>query len=80
MSTATLDHPGHAQSALKAAFDRYMAADNKGRGFVLIGHDQGAGILSRLIASGWGSAAEPSNRSATHSDWSSAIGMIAPRG
>ena len=40
-----------AYADVKAAFDRYMAADNKGRGFVLIGHDQGAGILVRLIAS-----------------------------
>ncbi|HEV7693964.1 MAG TPA: DUF3089 domain-containing protein [Hyphomonadaceae bacterium] len=40
-----------AYADVKAAFERYMAADNKGRGFVLIGHDQGAGILSRLIAS-----------------------------
>ena len=32
------------------AFSTYMANDNDGRGFILIGHSQGAGILNRLIA------------------------------
>jgi hypothetical protein len=32
------------------AFHSYLAHDNQGRGFVLIGHSQGSGILSRLIA------------------------------
>ena len=32
------------------AFRTYMADDNNGRGFVLIGHSQGASILKRLIA------------------------------
>lgn len=33
-----------------AAWRHYLANDNAGRGFVLIGHSQGAGILARLIA------------------------------
>ncbi|HET8619330.1 MAG TPA: DUF3089 domain-containing protein [Acidimicrobiales bacterium] len=32
------------------AFKHYVANDSDGRGFVLIGHSQGAGMLSRLIA------------------------------
>ena len=32
------------------AFKQYMANDNDGRGFVLVGHSQGSGMLSRLIA------------------------------
>ncbi|MCK5769943.1 DUF3089 domain-containing protein [Algiphilus sp.] len=32
------------------AFRRYIAADNNGRGFVLVGHSQGSGLLRRLIA------------------------------
>jgi hypothetical protein len=32
-----------------AAWDRYLAHDNHGRGVVLIGHSQGAGVLSDLI-------------------------------
>lgn len=35
---------------VKAAWQHYLATDNAGRGVVLIGHDQGAGILTRLIA------------------------------
>jgi hypothetical protein len=31
------------------AFREYMANDNKGRPFVLIGHDQGAALLTRLV-------------------------------
>ncbi|MBX3313330.1 MAG: DUF3089 domain-containing protein [Actinobacteria bacterium] len=31
------------------AFRTYMAEDNDGRGFVLIGHSQGTGMLNRLI-------------------------------
>jgi hypothetical protein len=33
-----------------AAWTHYLAHDNRGRGFVLIGHSQGSGILRRLIA------------------------------
>jgi hypothetical protein len=32
------------------AFRHYLTADNAGRGFVLIGHSQGAFVLTRLIA------------------------------
>ena len=32
------------------SFKHYIANDNKGRGYLLIGHSQGAGHLSRLIA------------------------------
>ncbi|HET6950221.1 MAG TPA: DUF3089 domain-containing protein, partial [Acidimicrobiales bacterium] len=32
------------------AFKHYIANDSDGRGFVLIGHSQGAGLLSRLMA------------------------------
>lgn len=34
-----------------AAWNHYMEHENNGRGFVLVGHSQGAGLLSRLIAS-----------------------------
>jgi len=34
---------------VKAAWQNYLANDNQGRGFVLVGHSQGTGILSRLI-------------------------------
>jgi pimeloyl-ACP methyl ester carboxylesterase len=33
-----------------AAWEYYMEHDNQGRGFVLIGHSQGASVLKRLIA------------------------------
>jgi hypothetical protein len=32
------------------SWNHYLQHENKGRGFVLIGHSQGAGLLSRLIA------------------------------
>ena len=35
---------------VKAAWEHYLANDNAGRGVVLIGHSQGAGVLTRLIA------------------------------
>ena len=38
-----------AYSDAAAAWDYYMAHHNKGRGVVLIGHSQGAGILKRLV-------------------------------
>jgi hypothetical protein len=34
---------------VKAAWDHYLANDNKGRGVVLIGHSQGARVLTELI-------------------------------
>ena len=40
-----------AYADVRAAWQHYLAVDNVSRGFVLIGHDQGAGILTRLIAS-----------------------------
>ena len=40
-----------AYADVKAAWLHYLANDNAGRGVVLIGHDQGAGLLTRLIAS-----------------------------
>jgi hypothetical protein len=40
-----------AYADVKAAWDHYLAHDNNGRGVVLIGHSQGAGILTALIAS-----------------------------
>jgi Protein of unknown function (DUF3089) len=38
-----------AYADVKAAWADYLARDNQGRGFVLIGHSQGAGMLTRLI-------------------------------
>jgi hypothetical protein len=40
-----------AYADVKAAWEHYLAYDNAGRGVVLIGHSQGAGLLTRLIAS-----------------------------
>lgn len=39
-----------AYTDVKTAWDHYLAHDNNGRGVVLIGHSQGAGILTALIA------------------------------
>lgn len=38
-----------AYADVQAAFDEYLAKDNHGHGFVLIGHSQGAGMLTQLI-------------------------------
>lgn len=35
---------------VRAAFRHYMATDNGGRGFVLVGHSQGSWLLTRLVA------------------------------
>ena len=35
---------------VRAAWNHYLAHDNKGRGVILIGHSQGAAHLKRLIA------------------------------
>jgi hypothetical protein len=46
-------NPGDRAMALAdvtAAWNDYLARDNKGRGVVLIGHSQGAGVLKTLIA------------------------------
>jgi hypothetical protein len=40
---------GDAFADVLDAFQTYMAEDNGGRGFVLIGHSQGAGMLNELI-------------------------------
>lgn len=39
-----------AYADVKAAWNQYLAKDNKKRGVVLIGHSQGTGLLKRLIA------------------------------
>ncbi|MBV8597834.1 MAG: DUF3089 domain-containing protein [Actinobacteria bacterium] len=57
ITLAALDHPGRIRLAnallayddVRAAFDDYLARWNHGRGFVLIGHSQGAVILTRLV-------------------------------
>jgi hypothetical protein len=36
-------------SDVRAAWQNYLANDNHGRGFVLLGHSQGAGVLARLV-------------------------------
>ncbi len=38
-----------AYADVKAAWDDYLARDNKGRGVVLIGHSQGSGVLKALM-------------------------------
>ena len=35
---------------VRDAWRRYLAADNQGRPFVLVGHSQGSGLLKRLVA------------------------------
>jgi pimeloyl-ACP methyl ester carboxylesterase len=39
-----------AYADVKAAWDEYLAHHNEGRGVILIGHSQGAGVLTALIA------------------------------
>ena len=39
-----------AYSDVKQAFDHYLENDNNGRGFILVGHSQGARLLARLVA------------------------------
>lgn len=41
--------PALGYADVKAAFDDYMKNDNQGRGVVLIGHSQGARMLSQLL-------------------------------
>ncbi|RYF94670.1 MAG: DUF3089 domain-containing protein [Caulobacteraceae bacterium] len=38
-----------AYNDVKAAWDWYLAHENKGRGVVLIGHSQGAGLIAELV-------------------------------
>jgi len=53
-----LNHPGAAPQSdipmldVQAAWNYYMANDNKGRGVVIIGHSQGTFLLQNLIAGG----------------------------
>lgn len=42
--------PGMAYADVRAAWNDYLAHDNKGRGVVLIGHSQGARMLADLVA------------------------------
>jgi len=39
-----------AYNDVKASWEHYLAHHNNGRGFILIGHSQGAGLLSALLA------------------------------
>jgi len=48
--TASADASETAYADVADAFKHYMANDNDGRGFVLVGHSQGSGMLGRLIA------------------------------
>jgi hypothetical protein len=41
--------PNLGYSDVLAAWRYYLAHENKGRGFVLVGHSQGSGVLTRLI-------------------------------
>jgi len=47
-AAVTLDQ-GLAYNDVKDAWNHYLQHDNKGRGFVLVGHSQGSFILNRLI-------------------------------
>jgi hypothetical protein len=52
---ASIGKPGFGDAELaygdvKAAWERYLAADNQGRGVILVGHSQGARHLARLIS------------------------------
>ena len=54
LRAAMLGKPMAADRALglndvRAAWNDYLARDNKGRGVVLIGHSQGSGVLTQLI-------------------------------
>lgn len=46
----TAQQQGDPYADVLDAFKTYLAEDNDGRGFVLIGHSQGAGMLNKLIA------------------------------
>ncbi len=46
---ATAANRAIAYGDVQAAWDDYLAHDNKGRGVVLIGHSQGAGMLDALV-------------------------------
>jgi len=67
-----------AYSDAAAAWDYYMAHHNKGRGVVLIGHSQGAGILKRLVqerlAAGRSTWRNPTERNGRRVWYASAAG------
>jgi hypothetical protein len=48
--TPTADDRAMGYADVIAAFNHYLTNYNDGRGFVLIGHSQGSGVLQRLIA------------------------------
>lgn len=50
MGTATTMDRALAYRDVKAAWDHYLANDNRGRGVVLFGHSQGSFVLKELIA------------------------------
>ncbi|MBK9179436.1 MAG: DUF3089 domain-containing protein [Acidimicrobiales bacterium] len=45
-----VDRYAIAYGDVRDAFEHYLATENDGRGFVLIGHSQGAGLLRELVA------------------------------
>lgn len=50
LASTTPPNPGLPVSDVRSAFRRYLRTYNHGRGFVLIGHSQGAIVLRQLIA------------------------------
>lgn len=48
-TTSNVEQQGDPFADVLDAFRTYMAQDNEGRGVVLIGHSQGAGLLNQLI-------------------------------
>ena len=49
-ASTTKANPALGLSDVENAFEDYLRHDNHGRGFVLIGHSQGAGVLEAMIA------------------------------
>ncbi|MES2894958.1 MAG: DUF3089 domain-containing protein [Pseudomonadota bacterium] len=50
-SAANAPRPQTGYQDVVDAWNQYLATENKGRGVVLIGHSQGSGVLTQLIAS-----------------------------
>jgi pimeloyl-ACP methyl ester carboxylesterase len=50
LTSTTAPNPALPLSDVRAAFRTYLSAYNHGRGFVLIGHSQGATVLRQLMA------------------------------
>lgn len=67
-----------AYADVRTAWREYLATDNKGRGVVLIGHDQGANLLARLLREEFDS--KPSNRRLLVSAMLPGGNVIVPRG